>query len=219
VSPCIREVWSDLTPYPVHVGGSRWTALPPLMFGLNSKTTLVDSGGRSTVCMAFRRSGVRIPSGPHLPSRCFYCSRQHPAHHHAAVVADPQGLTHRIQRGCRPYHATFARTAVQWRSVGARGLRFTTFLSILSKRQRRLRPQTKLIGPNARHRSNRTGPALLGRDRKLDHNPQSILEWKKKRSLRSSLPPLNPGRESTPQIPPAMHKRRKSPSAIYGTID
>ncbi len=31
--------------------------------GLNSKTTLLDLGGLSTDRMAFRRSGVRIPSG------------------------------------------------------------------------------------------------------------------------------------------------------------
>jgi uncharacterized protein with FMN-binding domain len=32
------------------------------MAGLNSKTILEDSGGRASLCMAFRRSGVRIPS-------------------------------------------------------------------------------------------------------------------------------------------------------------
>src|SRR5579859_639826 len=54
----------DLTAYPVDFGGLWWTNRPPGMAGPNSKTTLVDSGGRLSLCMAFRRSGVRIPSGP-----------------------------------------------------------------------------------------------------------------------------------------------------------
>ena len=53
-----------LTPYPVAFGGLWRTNPVPAMSGLNSKTALVDSGGRSTVCLAVRRSGVRIPSGP-----------------------------------------------------------------------------------------------------------------------------------------------------------
>ena len=53
-----------LTAYRVDFGGLWWTNRPPPMSGLNSKTTLVDSGGRSTLCLAVRRSGVRIPSGP-----------------------------------------------------------------------------------------------------------------------------------------------------------
>ena len=53
-----------LTPYPVDFPGLWWTNPPPAMAGLNSKTTRVDSGGRSTLCLAVRRSGVRIPSGP-----------------------------------------------------------------------------------------------------------------------------------------------------------
>jgi len=47
--------------------GLRWTLVDGSAVNSgcsNSKTTLVDSGGRSTVCIAFRRSGVRIPSGP-----------------------------------------------------------------------------------------------------------------------------------------------------------
>jgi hypothetical protein len=56
--------WVRLTAYPVDSGGLWWSNRPPGTAGLISKTTPVDSGGRSTVSMAFRRSGVRIPSGP-----------------------------------------------------------------------------------------------------------------------------------------------------------
>ena len=57
-----------------------------------------------------------------------------------------------------------------------------------------------------------TGQTLLGRppapgECAAELPSQSILEWKKKRSLRSSLPPLNPGRESTPQMPAATVRR------------
>jgi hypothetical protein len=58
---CWRRV---LTAYPVDFGGLWWSNRPPVMAALNSKTTLVDYGGPPTLCMAFRRSGVRIPSGP-----------------------------------------------------------------------------------------------------------------------------------------------------------
>jgi hypothetical protein len=34
------------------------------MSGLNTKSTLADSGGRPKLGMAFRRSGVRLPPGP-----------------------------------------------------------------------------------------------------------------------------------------------------------
>ena len=53
-----------LTAYRVDFGGLWWTNRPPAMSGLNSKTTLADFSGRPTLCLAVRRSGVRIPSGP-----------------------------------------------------------------------------------------------------------------------------------------------------------
>ena len=49
--------------------GLSWTLMDrstAIAATIELETAPVDSGGRSTVGMAFRRSGVRIPSGPQI---------------------------------------------------------------------------------------------------------------------------------------------------------
>jgi hypothetical protein len=63
------DVTQVVTPYPVDFGGLWRTNRPSAVSGLNSKTTLVDSSGRSSFGLAVRRSPERLPPSGLLQSR------------------------------------------------------------------------------------------------------------------------------------------------------